>query len=123
MDMGNLNGASPHINHESWAAAEVFKHVPIYGVSGASVCDVSDVDDSGTITRERAWYASQAGLVTQRLVTRIMARIAYSAASTAATSIPACAHDGSWQVQWRCPHRKVSWPSPDHPVVHVQIGR
>ena len=54
MDMGNLNGASPHINHNNWAAAEAFSHRPIYGIANASVCD--DSSDFSQVGAERAWY-------------------------------------------------------------------
>ena len=59
MDMGNLNQANPHLNHESWAAGEAFQHRLPYGVEG-SVCDDSVVDANGkmvsAVGAERAFY-------------------------------------------------------------------
>ena len=59
MDMGNLNNADPHLNHESWAPDEEFRHMLPYGVSG-SVCDDSSYDAGGNMLSEagaeRAFY-------------------------------------------------------------------
>ena len=41
MDMGAVNHVDPHLNHESWAAGESFKHSLPYGVEG-TVCDDSE---------------------------------------------------------------------------------
>ena len=55
MDMGNLNNANPHLNHESWAAGEKFKHMLPYGIDGGTVCDDSDYEN-GKVMHERAFY-------------------------------------------------------------------
>ena len=54
MDMGNVNHVDPHLNHESWAAGESFRHSLPYGVEG-TVCDDSEYHN-GEVTYERAFY-------------------------------------------------------------------
>lgn len=56
MDMGNLNGVTPHLNHESWAAGETFKHMLPFGLDGGTVCDDSGYNQNGEVDHERAFY-------------------------------------------------------------------
>ena len=53
MDMGNVNHADPHLNHESWAAGESFRHSLPYDVEGTGATIPSTITAR---TYERAFY-------------------------------------------------------------------